>query len=65
MVNAAGAAEVSLHEGKYFRVKSKFNFAADLTHFPFDNQTLKIEVQDMEMTAKELRWKLLEVRWGF
>ena len=29
--------------------------------FRFDNQTLKIEVQDMEMTAKELRWKLLEV----
>eukprot|EP00111_Clytia_hemisphaerica_P016106 TCONS_00047665-protein len=60
LVNAAGAAEVSLHEGKYFRVKGKFNFAADLANFPFDNQTLKIEVQDMEMTAKELRWRLLE-----
>ena len=27
----------------------------------FDNQTLKIEIQDMEMTAKELRWKILTV----
>ncbi|XP_057315778.1 uncharacterized protein LOC130656852 [Hydractinia symbiolongicarpus] len=60
LVNAAGSAEVSLHEGKYFRVKGKFNFAADLSNFPFDNQTLKIEIQDMEMTAKELRWRLLE-----
>jgi len=60
LLNAAGSAEVSLHEGKYFRVKGKFNFAADLSNFPFDNQTLKIEIQDMEMTAKELRWKLLQ-----
>eukprot|EP00112_Aurelia_sp_Birch-Aquarium-sp1_P010360 Seg2216.2 transcript_id=Seg2216.2/GoldUCD/mRNA.D3Y31 product="hypothetical protein" protein_id=Seg2216.2/GoldUCD/D3Y31 len=59
LVNAAGMAEVSSHEGKYFRVKSKFNFAADLANFPFDNQTLKIEIQDMEMAAKELRWKIL------
>eukprot|EP00794_Sanderia_malayensis_P011326 gene11326-12512_t len=59
LVNAAGMAEVTSHEGKYFRVKSKFNFAADLANFPFDNQTLKIEIQDMEMTAKELRWKIL------
>lgn len=59
LVNAAGSVEVSLHEGKYFRVKGKFNFAADLDNFPFDNQTLQIEIQDMEMTAKDLRWKLL------
>ncbi|KAK2566851.1 hypothetical protein P5673_009537 [Acropora cervicornis] len=47
LVNAAGQAEVSSHEGKYFRVN-------------YDNQTLKIVIQDMEMTAKELRWKVLQ-----
>ncbi|XP_015749099.1 PREDICTED: uncharacterized protein LOC107328873 [Acropora digitifera] len=60
LVNAAGQAEVSSHEGKYFRVKSAFNFAADLQDYPYDNQTLKIVIQDMEMTAKELRWKVLQ-----
>ncbi|KXJ13058.1 uncharacterized protein LOC110240897 [Exaiptasia diaphana] len=60
VVNAAGQAEVSSHEGKYFRVKSAFNFAADLQNYPYDNQTLRIVIQDMEMTAKELRWKLME-----
>ena len=29
--------------------------------YSFDNQTLKIEIQDMEMAAKELRWKILTV----
>ncbi|XP_073255237.1 proton-gated ion channel-like [Porites lutea] len=60
LVNAAGQAEVSSHEGKYFRVKSAFNFAADLQDYPYDNQTLKIVIQDMEMTAKELRWKVMK-----
>lgn len=60
LVNAAGQAEVSSHEGKYFRVKSAFNFAADLQDYPYDNQTLKIVIQDMEMTAKELRWKVMQ-----
>lgn len=27
----------------------------------YDNQTLKIVIQDMEMTAKELRWKVMKV----
>ena len=30
--------------------------------FSYDNQTLKIVIQDMEMTAKELRWKVLQVK---
>ncbi|EDO30841.1 predicted protein [Nematostella vectensis] len=60
LVNAAGQAEVSSHEGKFFRVKSAFNFAADLQSYPYDNQTLRIVIQDMEMTAKELRWKLMK-----
>lgn len=28
----------------------------------YDNQTLKIVIQDMEMTAKELRWKVMQVK---
>ena len=27
--------QVSSHEGKYFRVKSTFNFAADLRDYPY------------------------------
>ncbi len=34
-------------------------------YFRFDNQTLKIEIQDMEMAAKELRWKILTVSKAF
>ncbi|CAB4028234.1 Neurotransmitter-gated ion-channel transmembrane region [Paramuricea clavata] len=60
LVNAAGQPEVSSHEGKYFRVKATFNFAADLRDYPYDNQTLRIVIQDMEMAAKELRWKHMQ-----
>ena len=37
---------------------------SDSNFFPFsyDNQTLKIVIQDMEMTAKELRWKVMQVK---
>ena len=31
----------------------------------YDNQTLKIVIQDMEMTAKELRWKVMKVKLEF
>ena len=31
----------------------------------YDNQTLKIVIQDMEMTAKELRWKVMKVKPEF
>ena len=31
----------------------------------YDNQTLKIVIQDMEMTAKELRWKVMKVKVEF
>ena len=30
--------------------------------YSYDNQTLKIVIQDMEMTAKELRWKVMQVQ---
>ncbi|XP_046852069.1 uncharacterized protein LOC124445390 [Xenia sp. Carnegie-2017] len=64
LVNAAGQPEVSSHEGKYFRVKSTFNFAADLRDYPYDNQTLRIVIQDMEMAAKELRWHIMQAADG-